>query len=522
MEKIVNAIFDQTSRGTICGIRLKEKDDGDTLMIPENLFVSDDSGVHVNVPRNACPPMPGIKKLVFPNNIAKIEIPNQLFPNLEEISLPENKEKYVFDRKSRSLVKKVRYDWMFNKEDDNPETVILQNTWFRGDVYRIPETISDIAAYAFDGTDCEIIPPATQQIRVSEYTFAGSGWLQRQAERGYFIFQGKLSEVGGKDINKIFVLPDEVQQIVGNSFWCNTLVIPANYRNERETPSLPFICKKLIVHGVLDERKVWLVKNIQMAESVFPDEKKSKDGVIYSADGQTLLFVEAGRPIDKLVVREGVKRIAKYALTDCKIGHVILPESLVDVGEKAFSSCKIDCLEFPKQMEYLSFSSQYTRRWMLPDLSVQMKTPQKLVFLFYFMYNGYNKRGGCKYDSASVCLLESNTGKATMNYPKAEKNYHHTPHLVYDCQYHVIFCPKYRRKVLTGPVEKRMKEVFLLIAKEKQFQILDMEIMPDHVHLLIDCNPRFGVMDVVKALKGISSRTIREEFPVLKKRIPTL
>lgn len=102
------------------------------------------------------------------------------------------------------------------------------------------------------------------------------------------------------------------------------------------------------------------------------------------------------------------------------------------------------------------------------------------------------------------------------------KQYHTTEHLVFSCQYHVVFCPKYRRKVLINGIDERTKELFLRIAEEKQFQILDMEVMPDHVHLLIDCNPRFGIMECVKALKRQSSHILRKEFPELNSKLPTL
>lgn len=102
------------------------------------------------------------------------------------------------------------------------------------------------------------------------------------------------------------------------------------------------------------------------------------------------------------------------------------------------------------------------------------------------------------------------------------KQYHTTEHLVFSCQYHVVFCPKYRRKVLINGIDERIKELFLRIAEEKQFQILDMEVMPDHVHLLIDCNPRFGIMECVKALKRQSSHILRKEFPELNSKLPTL
>ena len=61
-----------------------------------------------------------------------------------------------------------------------------------------------------------------------------------------------------------------------------------------------------------------------------------------------------------------------------------------------------------------------------------------------------------------------------------------------------------------------------MVADKYGFCIPDLEVMPDHVHMVIDCNPRFGVCDCVTKLKGISSRMMRDEFPALRKRIPSL
>jgi putative transposase len=94
--------------------------------------------------------------------------------------------------------------------------------------------------------------------------------------------------------------------------------------------------------------------------------------------------------------------------------------------------------------------------------------------------------------------------------------------VVYDCKYHVVFCPKYRRKVLVPPVSDRLEELFIQKAKELKTTISSMEIMPDHVHLLIQCDPQFGIHKVVKHLKGYTSRVLRQEFPHLKSRIPSL
>lgn len=105
------------------------------------------------------------------------------------------------------------------------------------------------------------------------------------------------------------------------------------------------------------------------------------------------------------------------------------------------------------------------------------------------------------------------------NEPKGYKSDHH---MVYSCQYHVIFCPKYRRSVLVGGIDDRLKELIIEKQGEYGYTVLDMEIMPDHVHLLIDVNPKIGVFSAVNKIKGYTSKTIRGEFPNMRKRIPTL
>lgn len=109
-----------------------------------------------------------------------------------------------------------------------------------------------------------------------------------------------------------------------------------------------------------------------------------------------------------------------------------------------------------------------------------------------------------------------------MEIENKSKIYKNDNYLTYSCQYHVIFCPKYRRRVLNQGVDIRLKEILLNVANQYQFEILELEIMEDHVHLLIDCNPKFGIVECVKKLKGASSRILRNEFPHLKSRIPTL
>jgi putative transposase len=94
--------------------------------------------------------------------------------------------------------------------------------------------------------------------------------------------------------------------------------------------------------------------------------------------------------------------------------------------------------------------------------------------------------------------------------------------VVYSCKYHVVFCPKYRRPVLVNGVDTRLREITVQLATEFQVELLEMEVMPEHVHLLVEVDPQFGIHRLVKNLKGHSSRLLRQEFPHLKSRLPTL
>ena len=93
---------------------------------------------------------------------------------------------------------------------------------------------------------------------------------------------------------------------------------------------------------------------------------------------------------------------------------------------------------------------------------------------------------------------------------------------VYNLSYHMIWCPKYRRKVLVGPVETRLKELLLQKADELGCTIETMEVMPDHVHLFIKTLPVHAPQYVVGQLKGYTSSVLRNEFPRLKSRLPSL
>ena len=93
---------------------------------------------------------------------------------------------------------------------------------------------------------------------------------------------------------------------------------------------------------------------------------------------------------------------------------------------------------------------------------------------------------------------------------------------VYNVGYHLIWCPKYRRSVLIGNIDTRLKELMLLKAKELGITIEQMEIMPDQVHLFIKADPTLAPHYVVQQLKGYTSRVLRQEFPQLRSKLPTL
>jgi len=102
------------------------------------------------------------------------------------------------------------------------------------------------------------------------------------------------------------------------------------------------------------------------------------------------------------------------------------------------------------------------------------------------------------------------------------KAYKTSNNVVYSCKYHIIWCPKYRRQVLRDEIASRLKAILKAVADEKKAEIVEMEVMPDHVHLLIEQAPQYGIHKLVRLMKGRSSRLLRQEYPELKSRLPTL
>lgn len=109
--------------------------------------------------------------------------------------------------------------------------------------------------------------------------------------------------------------------------------------------------------------------------------------------------------------------------------------------------------------------------------------------------------------------------------------------IVWRCYYHVVWCPKWRRPVITstdpaidnppiagdpGPVDERLVQILHEVAQETGATIEEVQTMPDHVHMLVQVDPTYGITKFVRQCKGRSSRLLRQEFPSLKRRIPTL
>lgn len=90
---------------------------------------------------------------------------------------------------------------------------------------------------------------------------------------------------------------------------------------------------------------------------------------------------------------------------------------------------------------------------------------------------------------------------------------------VYSLQYHLVWCTKYRKKILKDGIDAECKEMLYDLAEEYKFQILAMEVMPDHIHLLVDCRPQFYIPDMIKIMKGNIARQMFLAHPELKREL---
>jgi putative transposase len=102
------------------------------------------------------------------------------------------------------------------------------------------------------------------------------------------------------------------------------------------------------------------------------------------------------------------------------------------------------------------------------------------------------------------------------------RGYKSNRNVVFSFKFHVVWCTKYRRTVIVDGAEERLKEILSGVAKERNAEIIALEVMPDHVHMLVEVDPQYGIHRFVKQCKGRSSRLLRREFDWMRTRLPTL
>ena len=104
----------------------------------------------------------------------------------------------------------------------------------------------------------------------------------------------------------------------------------------------------------------------------------------------------------------------------------------------------------------------------------------------------------------------------------SKTRYRRSAGCVYSLKYHLVWCPKYRKNVLVGQVADDLRDLLFQKAKEMDVEIEALEIMPDHVHLFISCSPTDAPQHFANQFKGFTSRVLREKYPHLRSRIPSL
>lgn len=102
------------------------------------------------------------------------------------------------------------------------------------------------------------------------------------------------------------------------------------------------------------------------------------------------------------------------------------------------------------------------------------------------------------------------------------ERYSYSSHVVHNLKYHIIWCSKYRRKVLLNPIDTRLKELIMEKAFLLGVTVHEMEVMPDHVHLFIEARPIDSPHNIAGQIKGYTSRILRQEFVSLRTRLPAL
>ncbi|MDE0084205.1 MAG: IS200/IS605 family transposase [Candidatus Poribacteria bacterium] len=100
---------------------------------------------------------------------------------------------------------------------------------------------------------------------------------------------------------------------------------------------------------------------------------------------------------------------------------------------------------------------------------------------------------------------------------RSEPRYKSAFNYVWACDYHVIFCTKYRKQVLTSAIQNRLKELIISKQTDYNYTLTALEIMPEHVHILMSVEPKYAVTKIVGKIKGYTSYQLRQEFFGLKR-----
>ena len=90
---------------------------------------------------------------------------------------------------------------------------------------------------------------------------------------------------------------------------------------------------------------------------------------------------------------------------------------------------------------------------------------------------------------------------------------------VYGIEYHIVFCTKYRKKIITDSVKDSLFQIIISLSQEMDFKIIEINTDLDHIHLLIECSPQHYIPNILKALKGASARLLMKEFPSIKSKL---
>ena len=109
-----------------------------------------------------------------------------------------------------------------------------------------------------------------------------------------------------------------------------------------------------------------------------------------------------------------------------------------------------------------------------------------------------------------------------MELSNPSRSYQNSGNLIYSCQYHILFCSKWRRKVLNAPIAEHLRTLIEEKQEEFGYRLYSLDILPDHVHLLLEISPEVSVCSVVRKIKGYTSHVLRDTYQELRSRIPTL